>query len=89
MLFGDLGAKNITKVHAIDVLLAHLGAERADTIAFGDANVDIPMMEYCAYGVALGSSGAKIRSKADLVTDGVGQKSLWNVFCKLGLVDKN
>ena len=33
-LFGDLGVKDITKAHAIDVLLAHLGAERADTIAF-------------------------------------------------------
>lgn len=50
-LFGDLGVKGITKAHAIDRLLAHLGANRQDTVAFGDAAVDIPMLEYCAVGV--------------------------------------
>lgn len=34
-LFGDLGVKDITKAHAIDVLLAHLGKKKEDTIAFG------------------------------------------------------
>lgn len=29
-LFGDLGVKGITKAHAIDRLLAHLGANRQD-----------------------------------------------------------
>ena len=42
-LFGDLGVKGVTKAHAIDRLLAHLGANRQDTVAFGDAAVDIPM----------------------------------------------
>lgn len=39
-LFGDMGVKNITKAHAVETLLAHLGADRTDTIAFGDAKVD-------------------------------------------------
>ena len=34
-LFGDLGPKGITKKHAIEVLLEHLGASQADTISFG------------------------------------------------------
>ena len=46
-LFGDLGVKGIDKANAIDVLLEHLNAKKADTIAFGDAKVDIPMFEYC------------------------------------------
>ena len=85
-LFGDLGVKDITKAHAIDVLLAHLGAERADTIAFGDAKVDIPMLGYCAYGVAMGNGGDEIRAMADLVTDDVEHDGLWNAFRKLGLL---
>lgn len=85
-LFGDLGVKDITKAHAIDVLLAHLGAERADTIAFGDAKVDIPMLEYCAYGVAMGNGGDEIRAMADLVIDDVEHDGLWNAFRKLGLL---
>lgn len=85
-LFGDLGVKDITKAHAIDVLLAHLGAERADTIAFGDAKVDIPMLGYCAYGVAMGNGGDEIRAMADFVTDDVEHDGLWNAFRKLGLL---
>ena len=85
-LFGDLGVKDITKAHAIDVLLAHLGAERADTIAFGDAKVDIPMLGYCAYGVAMGNGGDEIRAMADLVIDDVEHDGLWNAFRKLGLL---
>lgn len=33
-LFGDLGVKGVTKAHAIDRLLAHLGANRQGTVAF-------------------------------------------------------
>ena len=84
-LFGDLGVKDITKAHAIDVLLQHLNAERADTIAFGDARVDIPMLEYCACGVAMGNGGPEIRAMADLVTDDVEHDGLWHAFRKLGL----
>ena len=59
-LFGDLGVKDINKAHAIDVLLEHLGAKRSDTIAFGDAKIDIPMLEYCEVGVAMGNGGPEI-----------------------------
>ena len=86
-LFGDLGVKDITKAHAIDVLLQHLNAERTDTIAFGDAKVDIPMLEYCAYGVAMGNGGEEIRAMADYITDDVEHDGLWNAFQHLGLLD--
>ena len=86
-LFGDLGVKDITKAHAIDVLLQHLNAERADTIAFGDAKVDIPMLEYCAYGIAMGNGGEEIRVMADYITDDVEHDGLWNAFRHLGLLD--
>lgn len=85
-LFGDLGVKDITKAHAIEVLLRHLGADRADTIAIGDAKVDIPMLEYCAYGVAMGSGGEEIRAMADLVTDDVDKDGIYKAFEKLGLI---
>lgn len=85
-LFGDLGIKDITKAHAIDTLLNHLHADRTDTIAFGDAKVDIPMLEYCAYGVAMGNGGDEIRVMADLVTDDVEQDGLLHAFCQLGLI---
>ena len=85
-LFGDLGVKDINKAHAIDVLLEHLGAERSETIAFGDAKIDIPMLEYCEVGVAMGNGGPEILAMADLVTDDVEADGLYKAFEKLGLL---
>lgn len=85
-LFGDLGVKNITKAAAIGQLLAYIGAKREDTIAFGDAKIDIPMLEYCAIGVAMGSGGEEIKAMADYVTDDVDKDGLYNAFVFLGLI---
>ena len=85
-LFGDMGVKNITKAHAVETLLAYLGAEKADTIAFGDAKVDIPMFEACALGVAMGSGGEEIKAAADYVTTDVDKDGLYNAFVHLGLI---
>lgn len=85
-LFGDLGVKNITKANAIDHLLDYLGTSIEDTIAFGDAKIDIPMLDYCHVGVAMGSGGDEIKAMADYVTDGVDDDGLYNAFVYLGLI---
>lgn len=87
-LFGDLGVKDIDKAHAISVLLDYLGANQADTIAFGDAKIDISMLDYCAVGVAMGNGGAEILAMADMITDDVEEDGLYNAFERLGLLDK-
>ena len=86
-LFGDLGVKDIDKGHAIDVLLKHLGADIKDTFAFGDAKVDIPMLEYCHVGVAVASGGDEIKAMADYVTDAVDDDGIYNAFVHFGLIE--
>ena len=85
-LFGDLGVRGINKAHAIDELLKHIGGRIEDTIAFGDAKIDIPMFEYCAVGVAMGNGGEEIKAKADFVTDAVADDGLAHAFQRLGLI---
>lgn len=85
-LFGDLGVSDIDKGRAVDVLLEHLGADIADTVAFGDAAVDIPMLQKCAVGVAMGSGGVGVKAAADYVADDVGKDGLYKAFCHLGLI---
>lgn len=84
--FGDMGVKGITKGNAVERLLAYLGMERKDTIAFGDAKIDIPMFECCEIGVAMGNAGPEAKGAADFVTDDVEQDGLFKAFCRLGLV---
>lgn len=85
-LFGDLGPKGITKKHAIEVLLDHLGASQDDTIAFGDAKIDLSMFELCRTNVAMGNGGEEIKAAADYITDDVDHDGLYNAFKHLGLI---
>ena len=57
-----------TKGSAAQVLLAHygLGAERA--VAFGDSDVDVDMLQYCGFGVAMGNAPRQVKEAADYVT---------------------
>ncbi len=85
-LFGDLGVKNITKASAVEAVLNHNGISLENTLAFGDAKIDIPMLECCNIGVAMGSGGEEIRAMADYVTDDVDKDGLYNAFKHFGLI---
>ena len=85
-LFGDLGPSGITKKHAIQVLLDHLGADVSDTISFGDAKIDLSMFELCAYNVAMGNGGPEIKEAADYITADVNDDGLYKAFEHLGLI---
>ena len=82
-LFGDLGVRGIDKAHAVRVLVEHLGADLADTIATGDAKVDIPAQSVC-----MGSGGMEAKEAADWVTTDVDDDGLWDAFAHLGLIDQ-
>lgn len=86
-LFGDLGVKDIDKASAVETLVNYLHADMGDTIAFGDAKVDIPMLRCCAYGVAMGNGGPEIKAEADHVADAVEDDGLYKAFEKLGLLN--
>ena len=69
-------------------MLNHLGAKIEDTFAFGDAKVDIPMLEYCHTGIAMGSGGDEIKAMADYVTNDVDQDGLYKAFVHFGLINE-
>lgn len=85
-LFGDLSPKGITKKHAIDVLLKHLNRSVEDTIAFGDAKIDISMFELCNFSVAMGNAGKETKEAADYITTDVNEDGIWNAFKYLNLI---
>lgn len=85
-LFGDLSPEGILKANAIEVLLKHLGRSVEDTIAFGDAKIDISMFELCNYSVAMGNAGPETKEAADYVTTDVNDDGIWNAFKYLNLI---
>ena len=82
-----MALKDITKASAIETLLNYLNIKKEDTIAFGDAKIDIPMLEYCNIGVAMGNGGNEIKEMADFITDDVDNDGLYKAFEKLGLIE--
>lgn len=78
--------KDVSKAHAIDVLLSYLKASPKQTVAFGDAKIDIPMFEYCATSVAMENAGQETKTAADLVTTDVNDDGLWNGFKMIGVI---
>lgn len=85
-LFGDIGIANVTKENAIDYLLKYLKRDVKDTFAFGDAIIDISMLEFCNIGVAMNSGQKEIKEIADYVTDDVDKDGLYNAFKHFNLI---
>lgn len=85
-LFGDVSPSGINKKNAIDVLLKYLNVSNKDTIAFGDATIDISMFELCNYNVAMGNASKDLKEKADYITDDVDNDGLYKAFKYLKLI---
>ena len=57
-----------TKGSAVRVLLEHYGLSAKQAVAFGDSDVDVDMLQYCGFGVAMGNSPRQVKEAADYVT---------------------
>ena len=57
-----------TKGSAVQVLLDHYGLDAKRAVAFGDSDVDVDMLQYCGFGVAMGNAPRQVKEAADYVT---------------------
>lgn len=57
-----------SKCSATQVLLEHYGLDAKQAVAFGDSDVDIDMLKYCGFGVAMGNATRQVKEAADYVT---------------------
>ena len=86
-LFGDIGVQNIDKARSIQTLLDYLNETFENTIAFGDAKIDIPMFKLCAHSVCMKSGGPEAKAAAEYVSDDVERDGLYKGFVHLGLIE--
>lgn len=84
--YGDVSPKGINKLNAIQFLLDYLHETKENTIAFGDAAVDLPMFEISGYSVAMGSGEEGAKKAADYVTADTDDDGLYKAFKHLGLI---
>lgn len=82
---GELYLRGVHKAVGMEVAVAHLGIDRADTVAFGDSLNDVEMLEYAGVGVAIDGGHPQVLAVADHVAQGPEQEGLVAAFAALGL----
>lgn len=89
-LFVDVFNKEGGKTVGMDVLLGHFGLTDDETMAFGDGQNDIAMLQKAKYGIAMGNADEKLKAAADYITadanDGGIAKALAH-YIELGVFD--
>ena len=74
-----------TKGSAAQVLLAHYGLKPEQAVAFGDSDVDVDMLQYCGFGVAMGNAPRQVKEAADYVTASNDQEGVYIALNSLRL----
>lgn len=66
--FIEIFPKGVNKGKALATVCNYLGIGLQDVMAFGDQELDIPMIEAAGTGVAMGNAIPRLKEKADFVT---------------------
>ncbi|HEY3410338.1 MAG TPA: Cof-type HAD-IIB family hydrolase [Propionicimonas sp.] len=83
---GEMMLPGVNKATGIDVLLAHVGVDRADTLAIGDSYNDLEMLQHVGVGVAMGGAPEAVKAIADEVTAAVDEDGIRLSFLRHGLI---
>ncbi|WP_144874951.1 Cof-type HAD-IIB family hydrolase [Microbacterium sp. 1.5R] len=66
--FVEVMAEGVTKATGLARLCEHLGIDRADVVALGDALNDVEMLHWAGHGVAMGNALDAVHAAADETT---------------------
>ncbi|MFY9713782.1 MAG: HAD-IIB family hydrolase, partial [Microbacterium sp.] len=63
--FVEVMAEGVTKATGLARLCEHLGVDRTDVVAFGDALNDVEMLRWAGHGVAMAGADLVVQDAAD------------------------
>jgi Cof subfamily protein (haloacid dehalogenase superfamily) len=78
--FLEFAAPDVTKAAGLEFVAEHLGFAREGTVAFGDGENDIEMVDWAGYGVAVANAHERVRELADLVCPSVDEEGVAQVL---------
>lgn len=67
-IFIEIFPKGVNKGKALTTVCNYLGIGLEEVMAFGDQELDIPMIEAAGTGIAMGNAIPQLKEKADFVT---------------------
>jgi Cof subfamily protein (haloacid dehalogenase superfamily) len=77
--FLEFAAPGVTKAAGLEFLAGRLGFERSRTVAFGDGENDIELVEWAGYGVAVANAHDRVLAAADFVCPPVEEEGVAQV----------
>jgi Cof subfamily protein (haloacid dehalogenase superfamily) len=78
--FLEFASPEVTKAAGLDFLAEHVGFARERTIAFGDGENDVELVEWAGYGVAVANAHDRVKEVADLVCPSVDDEGVAQVL---------
>ncbi len=83
----DIVPRGGGKAVGIEKYLVAEGIDRARTMAFGDGENDVDMLEYVEIGVAMGNGCDETKAAADYVTSDIDEDGIAAALRHFGLID--
>jgi Cof subfamily protein (haloacid dehalogenase superfamily) len=74
--FLEFASPDVTKAAGLAFLSEHLGFTRERTVAFGDGENDIELVDWAGYGVAVENAHDRVKEVADLVCPSVDEEGV-------------
>lgn len=84
--FTDVNPRGVSKAYAVEKVLDWYGFGREEAIAFGDGGNDIPMLDCCGTGVAMGNATDEVKAHASFVTLDVDNDGVAYALRELGVL---
>ncbi len=78
--FLEFASPNVTKAAGLDFVSEHLGFTRERTVAFGDGENDIELVDWAGYGVAVENAHDLVKELADFVCPSVDDEGVAQVL---------
>jgi Cof subfamily protein (haloacid dehalogenase superfamily) len=78
--FLEFASPDVTKAAGLDFLSAHVGFTRERTVAFGDGENDVELVDWAAYGVAVANAHERVKEVADFVCPSVDEEGVAQVL---------
>jgi len=78
--FLEFASPDVTKAAGMEFVAEHLGFRRERTVAFGDGENDIELVEWAGFGVAVANADDRVKEVADLVCPPVDEEGVAQVL---------
>jgi Cof subfamily protein (haloacid dehalogenase superfamily) len=78
--FLEFASPDVTKASGLEFVAEHLGFTREQTVAFGDGENDIELVDWAGYGVAVENAHERVKDVADFVCPSVEEEGVARVL---------